>query len=80
MRMIARVKLHEVEGVQTLFIPSELALAASEVFLTKEGSKITIEPVMITDRSSFFEWLKTVEPWDGPAPELTDPAPEEIKL
>jgi virulence-associated protein VagC len=77
--MIARLTIHEEEGgVQTLTIPPELALPASEVFVTKEGGKLTVEPVMIRDRSSFFAWLKTVEPWDGPGPDLADPPPGDV--
>jgi virulence-associated protein VagC len=78
--MVARLKIHEKGGSQTLTIPPELALAASEVFVTKEGSKLTIEPVMVSDKSSFFEWLKTIEPWDGPGPDLADPPPEDMDL
>jgi virulence-associated protein VagC len=78
--MIARLKIHEEGGSQTLTIPPELALAASEVFVTKEGSKLTIEPVMVRDKSSFFEWLNTIEPWDGPGPDIVDPPPEDLNL
>ena len=78
--MIARVKLRDEGGVQTLPIPRELALAASEVFVRREGTKLTVEPVMVTDKSSFFEWLKTIEPWDGPPPDLADPPPEDLDL
>jgi virulence-associated protein VagC len=74
-----RVKLHEENGLQTLTIPAELTMPASEVFVTKEGAKLTIEPVMVRDKSSFFEWLKTIEPWDGPAPDIEDPLPEDVK-
>jgi virulence-associated protein VagC len=76
--MMARLKIREDDGGQTLTLPPELALATSEVFVTKEGSKLVIEPVMVTDKGSFFRWLETVEPWDGPGPDLVDAPPEEI--
>ena len=78
--MIARVRIRVEDGIQTLPIPPEMALAASEVFVTREGTRLTIEPVMVTDKSSFFEWLKTIEPWDGPGPDLVDAPPEDINL
>jgi virulence-associated protein VagC len=78
--MIARVKIRVEDGIQTLPIPPEMALPASEVFVTKEGAKLTVEPVMVKDKSSFFAWLKTIEPWDGPAPDLPDPPPEDLNL
>lgn len=78
--MIARVKIRMDDGFQTISIPPEMALAASEVFVTREGTKLTVEPVMVTDKSSFFEWLKTIEPWDGPGPDLADPLPEDLRF
>lgn len=77
--MIARLKIHESLEGQTVLLPPELALAASEVFVTKEGDRIVLEPVMVRDKASFFEWLQTIEPWEGPGPDLSDPIPEEIK-
>ncbi len=74
-----RVKLHEENGVQTLTIPTELTIPASEVFVTNDGGKLLIEPVMVRDKASFFEWLRTVEPWEGPGPDIDDPFPEDIK-
>jgi virulence-associated protein VagC len=77
--MTARLRIHEEKGgVQILTLPPEMALPAAEVFVTKEGGKLTVEPVMVRDKSSFFEWLKTIEPWDGPGPDLADPPPEEV--
>jgi virulence-associated protein VagC len=76
--MIARLKTHEDVSGQTLTLPPEMALPASEVFVTKEGDKLVIEPVMVTDKVSFFQWLDTIEPWEGPGPELSDEPPEEI--
>ena len=76
--MIARVKIRVEDGVQTLPIPPEMALPASEVFVTREGTKLTVEPVMVTDKASFFEWLRTIEPWEGPGPDISDPPPEDI--
>jgi len=78
--MIARLKVREDESGQTLTLPAELKLAASEVFVTRDGNRLVVEPVMVTDKASFFDWLKTIEPWDGPGPEENDPLPEEIKL
>ena len=76
--MIARLKVRQEADGQTLTIPPELALEASEVFVTREGAKLTIEPVMVRDKGSFFEWLKTIEPWNGPDPDLVDPPPEDL--
>lgn len=76
--MIARLKIRQAADGQTLTIPPELALEASEVFVTREGAKLTIEPVMVRDKASFFEWLKTIEPWDGPGPDLADLPPEDL--
>ena len=78
--MIARLKVREDESGQTLTLPAELKLAASEVFVTRDGNRLVVEPVMVTDKASFFDWLKAIEPWDGPGPEENDPLPEEIKL
>ncbi len=74
-----RVKLHEENGVQTLTIPAELTIPASEVFVTSDGGKLLVEPVMVRDKASFFEWLRSVEPWEGPGPDIDDPLPEDIK-
>ena len=76
--MIARIKIRVEDGVQTLPIPPEMALPASEVFVTREGTKLMVEPVMVTDKASFFEWLRTIEPWEGPGPEIIDPPPEDL--
>lgn len=78
--MIARLKIAGDESGQILTLPPELTLTASEVFVTKDGNRLVVEPVMVTDKASFFEWLRTIEPWDGPGPEENDPPPEEIRL
>lgn len=74
-----RVKLHEENGVQILSIPAELAIPASEVFVTSDGNKLVVEPVMVSDRSSFFAWLETIEPWEGPGPDIEDLLPEDVE-
>lgn len=74
-----RVKLHEENGVQILTIPAELAIPASEVFVTNDGNKLVVEPVMVSDKSSFFVWLETIEPWEGPGPDVEDPLPEDVE-
>jgi len=33
---------------------------------------------MVTDKSSFFAWLNTIEPWEGPGPDLDDPPPKSL--
>ncbi|MBS3650411.1 AbrB/MazE/SpoVT family DNA-binding domain-containing protein [Pseudaminobacter sp. 19-2017] len=78
--MIARLRIRQDESGQTLTLPPELTLPGSEVFVTKEGNRLVVEPVMVTDKSSFFKWLETIEPWDGPGPDDLDPPPEELKL
>lgn len=78
--MIARVKINEENGSQTLTIPPELAIPASEVFMSRHGGKLVIEPVMVSDKASFFDWLETIEPWDGPGPDIDDPLPEKVEL
>lgn len=51
-------------------IPVEFDFDGDDVTITKEGSRIIIEPV--EKKSDLFEWLNTIEPWDEDFPDVDE--------
>ena len=77
---MVRLTIREDESGQTVTFPPELRLPTTEVFVTRQGNRLVIDPVAVTERASFLQWLATMEPWDGPGPDDDDPPPAEIDL
>jgi antitoxin VapB len=51
-------------------IPVEFEFPGDEVTITKEGSRIIIEPV--APPTDLLEWLSTIEPWDEAFPDVDE--------
>ncbi|MBO3463699.1 AbrB/MazE/SpoVT family DNA-binding domain-containing protein [Aetokthonos hydrillicola Thurmond2011] len=63
------VKLIQEGNTQTLTIPQELNLSATEVIIRREDGKLIIEPYK---RKSLLETLSTLEPLDEEFPDVDE--------
>jgi antitoxin VapB len=70
MGMIKHAKVFRNGRNRAVRIPVEFEFPGDDVMITKEGSRIIIEPV---DRpTDLLEWLKTIEPWDEEFPDVDE--------
>lgn len=64
-------------GSQAVRIPREFELPGKTVTIMKKGERLIIEPVA---GGSLLEWLRTIEPWDEPFPEIADRPAEPVDI
>lgn len=74
------VKLFRNGRNQAVRIPVEFELPGTEAIMRKEGDRLIIEPKV--KKMGLFEWLATLEPWEGDFPDLDEkqPPPEDVDL
>jgi len=70
MGMVKHAKVFRNGRNRAVRIPVEFDFPGDEVTITKEGSKIIIEPV--EQKTDLLEWLKTIEPWDEEFPDVDE--------
>ncbi|MCB1446267.1 MAG: AbrB/MazE/SpoVT family DNA-binding domain-containing protein [Rhizobiaceae bacterium] len=70
MGMVKHAKVFRNGRNRAVRIPVEFDFPGDDVTITKEGSRIIIEPV--EQKTDLLEWLKTIEPWDEEFPDVDE--------